>query len=59
LPFRHVGPGATLSEPAQLSRFLYDPDASSDELRRRSSVVEALGATECEPSTPAGMYPGG
>jgi hypothetical protein len=59
LPFRHVGPGASSSEPARLSRFLHDPAASSDELRRRSSVVEALGATECEPSTPAETYPGG
>ncbi len=59
LPFRHVGPGSSLAEPARLSRFLHDPAADSDELRRRSSVLQALGATECDSSAPAETYPGG
>ena len=50
LPFRHIGPGASSRGPARLSRFLYDPNADSDELRRRSTVIEALGATECTPA---------
>jgi hypothetical protein len=59
LPFRHVGPGSSSSQPARLSRFLYDPSADSDELRRRSSVLDALSATECESPKPAETYPGG
>jgi hypothetical protein len=59
LPFRHIGPGATLREPAELSRFLYDPAAPSDELRRRSAVLDTLSATECSPSGAAGGYAGG
>lgn len=59
LPFRHVGPGSSLSQPARLSRFLYDPGADSDELRRRSSVLDTLAATECEAPAPAETYPGG
>lgn len=47
LPFRHIAAGSTLDSPARLSRFLYDPDAPSDELRRRLDVVDALGASEC------------
>jgi hypothetical protein len=49
LPFRHIGPGHSLDEPARLSRFLYDPDAPTDELRRRLAIVDALGSTECVP----------
>jgi hypothetical protein len=47
LPFRHIGAGSSLDAPARLSRFLYDPDAATDELRRRSGVLDALSATEC------------
>ena len=53
LPFRHIGPGASLDEPARLSRFLHDPDAPSDELRRRLDIVDALGSTECVPPEPS------
>jgi hypothetical protein len=59
LPFRHIGAGASLDSPARLSRFLYDPDAATDELRRRSGVLETLGATECEAVTPSEGYIGG
>ncbi len=51
LPFRHIGPGLSLDSPARVSRFLYDPDATSDELRRRSGVLDTLTATACD--TPA------
>lgn len=53
LPFRHIGAGASFDEPARLSRFLYDPDAPSDELRRRLDIVDALGSTECVPPEPS------
>lgn len=59
LPFRHVGPGASLDEPARLSRFLYDPDAPADELRRRLDVVDALSSTECVPPDPSDDSPDG
>ena len=51
LPFRHIGPGSSPAAPARMSRFLYDPEAPSDELRRRLDVVDALGSTECAPSS--------
>jgi hypothetical protein len=53
LPFRHIGPGASFDEPASLSRFLHDPDAPSDELRRRLDIVDALSSTECVPPEPS------
>ena len=59
LPFRHIAPGTSLGDPARLSRFLYDPEAPSDELRRRRDVVEALGSTECSPDASDPVYPGG
>lgn len=59
LPFRHIGPGSSLDSPARVSRFLYDPDATSDELRRRSGVLDALTATACEvPEESGGSYAG-
>ncbi|HTV23953.1 MAG TPA: hypothetical protein VMG12_34920, partial [Polyangiaceae bacterium] len=48
LPFRHIGPGVSLDSPARVSRYLYDPDATSDELRRRSGVLDTLTATACD-----------
>jgi hypothetical protein len=59
LPFRHIGPGASSRSEARLSRFLYDPKADSDELRRRSAVIEAFGATECTPPAEDTPYAGG
>jgi hypothetical protein len=59
LPFRHIGQGASLRAPARLSRFLYDPDASTDELRRRSVLLDELSATECAPVAPSEPYAGG
>jgi hypothetical protein len=58
LPFRHIGPGLSLDSPAHVSRFLYDPDATSDELRRRSAVLDALTATTCEAPAESGGYTG-
>jgi hypothetical protein len=59
LPFRHIAAGATLEAPAQLSRFIYDPEASTDELRRRDAVLDALSAAECASSAPSDTYSGG
>jgi len=59
LPFRHIGPGSSWTAPAALSRFLYDPDADTDELRRRAGLLETLAATECAPSVPDSGYSGG
>ncbi|MEY4545907.1 MAG: hypothetical protein RL685_2102 [Pseudomonadota bacterium] len=51
LPFRHIGPDPDLQRPAKLSRFLYDPPAESDDLRRRAARLEELAATFCETPT--------
>jgi hypothetical protein len=59
LPFRHIGPGSSSTAPAALSRFLYDPDADTDELRRRAGVLENLAATECVPRVADSGYSGG
>jgi hypothetical protein len=59
LPFGHISAGLSLDSPARVSRFLYDPDATSDELRRRSGVLDALTATACdEPEESSGSYTG-
>jgi hypothetical protein len=58
LPFRHIGPALSPESPARLSRYLYDPDATSDELRRRSGVLDALTATPCEAPVASGSYTG-
>lgn len=55
LPFQHIAPGATAEAPAQVSRFLYDPAAESDELWRRLLRLDELSATEC--TTTAVGYP--
>jgi hypothetical protein len=58
LPFRHIGPSASLGTPARLSRFLYDPSADTDELRRRADVVSELAQTSCEePAADTSSYP--
>jgi hypothetical protein len=59
LPFRHIGPSVSLRDPALLSRFLYDPDAPTDELRRRSAALETLSAAECAPAAAPDGYSGG
>lgn len=51
LPFRHIGPDPDLQRPAKLSRFLYDPPAESDDLRRRAARLQELAATFCEAPT--------
>lgn len=58
LPFRHVAPGRTKTSRAQLSRFLYDPEAPSDELRRRTEALSALASIQCAPPEPASPYSG-
>jgi hypothetical protein len=58
LPFRHIGPGSSLDSPARVSRFMYDPDATADELRRRSAVLDALTATSCDAPAESGGYTG-
>ena len=58
LPFQHVAAPADWSSPAQLSRFLYDPDADSDELERRSDVQYRLSAASCTPASEAPGYSG-
>ena len=58
LPFRHVAPGRTRTSRAQLSRFLYDPEAQSDELRRRTDALAALANIQCAPAEPASPYTG-
>jgi hypothetical protein len=58
LPFRHIGPGGAASRPARLSRFLYDPGAPADELRRRSARLDVLSGSLCEATEPAPGYPG-
>lgn len=58
LPFQHIGPGLSLDSPARVSRYLYDPDATSDELRRRSGVLDTLTATACEEPAESDGYTG-
>lgn len=57
LPFQHVMPIEAPGIAARVSRFLYDPDAPSDELRRRQQVLEAFAQTACEPSAGEPAYP--
>jgi hypothetical protein len=56
--FQHIAPGASYTAPAQLSRFLYDESAPTDELRRRATRLLELSATACpdEPAPSAGHY---
>jgi hypothetical protein len=49
LPFQHITPIDKPGISARVSRFLYDPDAPSDELRRRALRLEALAQATCEP----------
>jgi hypothetical protein len=50
LPFQHIAPDPIPGRPARLSRFLRDPSAPSDELRRRARALEALLVTRCDGS---------
>lgn len=56
LPFQHIVPDPELQRPARLSRFLYDPDAPSDELRRRSMRLQQLAASQCPPRASGSPY---
>lgn len=56
--FQHIAPARSLREPAELSRFLYDASAETDELRRREDLLfELLGVT-CpdDPPSSNGYY---
>jgi hypothetical protein len=57
LPFRHIAADASPNRPARLSRFLYDPEASGDELRRRQERLDVLSGSVCDPAEPAPGYP--
>jgi hypothetical protein len=56
--FQHIAPGASRSEPARLSRFLYNDDAPTDELRRREALLVELSTTSCsdDPPSTGGRY---
>lgn len=58
LPFRHIAPGRAANSRAELSRFLYDPAAPNDELRRRSQVLGELESSACAPREPQAPYAG-
>ena len=47
LPFQHIAADPTLTSSPRLSRFLWDPMAPSDELRRRQRQLEQLLASSC------------
>jgi hypothetical protein len=57
LPFQHIVPDPKLQRPARLSRFLYDPGAEADELRRRSARLQQLATSQCPPRTSGSAYP--
>jgi hypothetical protein len=56
--FQHIAPAPSLSAPAELSRFLYDASAPTDELRRRTDRVSELYGASCpdDPPTSNGYY---
>jgi hypothetical protein len=57
LPFQHLVADPELRRPARLSRFLYDPEANSDELRRRAARLKELAASECAaPAAGSGYF---
>jgi len=57
LPFQHIMPIEAPGIAARVSRFLYDPEAPSDELRRRGEALDALAQTACEPPAGTPVYP--
>jgi hypothetical protein len=58
LPFQHIQPSTGSAGPARLSRFLYDPNADMDELRRRELRLEELRSSACAAPEPELGYPG-
>jgi hypothetical protein len=56
--FQHIAPARSLSAPAELSRFLYDASATTDELRRRSDLLFELSGATCpdDPPSANGYY---
>jgi hypothetical protein len=59
LPFQHVTPLSVPGTSARVSRFLYDPDAPNDELRRRAERLDVLVQSACEPPAGEPAYPRG
>jgi hypothetical protein len=57
LPFQHITPLSAEGISARVSRFLYDPDAESDELRRRAERLDLLLQSACEPPPGGAAYP--
>lgn len=57
LPFQHITPLSAAGISARVSRFLYDPDAESDELRRRAERLDVLVQSTCEPPAGEPAYP--
>jgi hypothetical protein len=51
--FQHIAPARSLRAPAELSRFLYDASATSDELRRRNDLLFELYGATCPDDPPA------
>jgi hypothetical protein len=58
LPFQHIQPATGSAGPARLSRFLYDPNADMDELRRRELRLGELRSSACAAPEPELGYPG-
>ncbi|HTV20742.1 MAG TPA: hypothetical protein VMG12_18790 [Polyangiaceae bacterium] len=57
LPFQHVTPVDLPGISARVSRTLYAPDEPSDELRRRSLLLDSLAQSACEPAPGSTTYP--
>lgn len=57
LPFQHITPLDSAGISARVSRFLYDPAAPTDELRRRAERLEALVHGTCETAGREPAYP--
>jgi hypothetical protein len=57
LPFQHITLSESAGIAARVSRFLYDRDAPSDELRRRAERLDVLVQSACEPPPDEPIYP--
>jgi hypothetical protein len=57
LPAPWLRPSDARGIAARVSRFLYDPDAASDELRRRAERLALLAQSACEPAPDGVAYP--
>lgn len=57
LPFLHITPSESPGISARVSGFRYDPDAPTDELRRRAERLDVLVHSACEPPVGEPTYP--